>query len=59
MNRYHFALEVIEAGRKLWADVKDEDRGTTFQLTFARGVKVATMRTSFPLPSFSFFFSRR
>lgn len=44
------ALDVLRRGRKIWRDVSKEQRGTIFEETFIRGVRVlhleATMQAS-------------
>lgn len=43
VSKYLFTHAVIQAGRERWADIDDEERGSSFRFTFARNVKVHLM----------------
>lgn len=44
--KYLYTLSIVEAGRERWADVSEDDKGSSFRFTFARNVKVHLVRTS-------------
>ena len=37
---YSDTLDFLESGRKIWADVPSENRGTIFSDTFVQGIRV-------------------
>ncbi|GAA5918257.1 hypothetical protein JCM6882_005132 [Rhodosporidiobolus microsporus] len=44
-SQYRFILGLLQQGGERWADVPEEDKGSTFRFTFARKVKVHLMET--------------